>query len=262
MVINNCKVIYISSFSFQGEITSSTYASSVRFLGTTIDFTVSDKRYVAILVTEVFSGLNVIGMSWFLLIYKISFSVANHLVLKVSPYLTKWLNVHHSTTNIFLYSLTSPCPLSLKSLTSVIKSTKVSGHLLLKDSADKQISESSSQLKCGFWDVTETFVDAECRLEFHKVMGYHETSRVGFGSFKSPSIPRRNSHKYRRLIFDLVSEVDENAYQAKSIQLQLLKNDLSWKTLLATPSSLISFCLGATFDTLPTAKFKTLDTHN
>ena len=30
-----------------------------------------------------------------------------------------------------------------------------------------------------------------------------------------------------------------------------VKNDLSWKTLLAMPSSLISFCLGATFDTLP-----------
>ena len=165
-----------------------------------------------------------------LLIDKISFSVANHLEHKVSPYL-----------NIFLYSLTSPCSLSLKSLTSVIKSTKVSRHLLLRDSADEQLSESSSQLKSGFWDVTETVVDAESRLEFQKVMGYHETSRAGFGSFKSPSIPRRNSHKYRRRIFDLVSEVNENAYQAKPMQLQLLKNGLSWKTLLATPSSLISF---------------------
>ena len=30
-----------------------------------------------------------------------------------------------------------------------------------------------------------------------------------------------------------------------------MKNDLSSKTLLAMPSSLISFCLGATFDTMP-----------
>ena len=29
-----------------------------------------------------------------------------------------------------------------------------------------------------------------------------------------------------------------------------VKNELSWKSLLAMPSSLISFCLGATFDTL------------
>ena len=115
-------------------------------------------------------------------------------------------------------------------------------------------------MKYGFWDVPRAVVDAESRLEFQNVIGYHQTSRAGFGSFKSPSIPRRNSHEYRRLISDLVSEVDENAYHAISVQLHLqgywakwcdlVKNDLSWKTLLAVASSLISFCLGATFDTL------------
>ena len=30
-----------------------------------------------------------------------------------------------------------------------------------------------------------------------------------------------------------------------------VQNDLSWKTILAMPQSLLSFCLGATFDTLP-----------
>ena len=164
-------------------------------------------------------------------------------------------------TNICLYSLTSPCPLPLKSLTSILNSSKVSGHLLLRESADKQISESASQLKCGFWDVAEAVFDAESRLKFQKVIGYHQTSRAGFGSFKSPSILHRNSQEYRRLISDLVGEVDENAYHAKSVQLHLqgywtkwcdfVKNDLSWRTLLVMPSSLISFCLGATFDTLP-----------
>ena len=144
----------------------------------------------------------------------------------------------------------------MKSLTSILKSTKASGNLLLRESADKQISKSASHLKCGFWDLAEAVVDAESRLEFQKVIGYHQTSRAGFGSFKSPSI-----HKYRRLISNLVGEVDENAYNAKSVQLHLqgywtkwcdfVKNDLSWKTLLVMPSSLISFCLGATFDTLP-----------
>ena len=93
--------------------------------------------------------------------------------------------------------------------------------MLLREPADKQISESTYQLKCGFWDVTEAVVDAESRLEFQKIIGYHHTSRVGFGSFKRPSIFYRNSDKYRRLISDLVREVDENAYQAKSVQLHL-----------------------------------------
>ena len=149
----------------------------------------------------------------------------------------------------------------LKSLPSILKSTKVSGHLLLRESADKPISKSASWLKCRFWDVAEAVVDAESRLEFQKVVGYHQTSRAGFGSYKSPSIHRRNSHKYRRLISDLVGEVDENTNHAKSVQrhfqgnrtkwCDFVKNDLSWKTLLAMPSSLISFCLGATFDILP-----------
>ena len=69
--------------------------------------------------------------------------------------------------------------LKLKSLTTILKSTKVSGHLLLRESADNQISGPTSQLKYGFWDVTETFVDAESRLKFQKVIGYHQTSRAG-----------------------------------------------------------------------------------
>ena len=111
------------------------------------------------------------------------------------------------------------------------------------------------------WDVAEAVVDVESRLEFQKVIGYHQTSRAGLGSFKGPSIPCRNSHKYRKLVSDLVGEVDENACDAKSVQLHLqgcwtkccdfVKNNLSWKTFLAMPSSLILFCLGATFDTLP-----------
>ena len=115
----------------------------------------------------------------------------------------------------------SPCPLPLKSFISLLKSNKVSWHLLLLESADKQICESTSQLKCDFWDVTEAVVDAEGRLEFQKVIGYHQISRAGFGSFKSSSIPRSNSHHYRRLISNLLHEVDENAYQAKSVQLHL-----------------------------------------
>ena len=242
---------------------------------------VSDKHSVQKFVTDVLSCLKLIDKSshkgihkvwilqnmliprlqWPLLIYKISISVVNCREHKISSFLRKWLNIHHSTTNICLYSSTSPCPLPLKSLTSILKSTKVSGHLLLRESADKQISKSAFQLKCGFWAVAEAVVDDESRLEFQKVIGYHQTSRAGFGSFKSPSISCRNSDEYRRLISDLVGEVDENAYHSKSVHLHLqgywtkwcdfVKNDLSWKTLLAMPSSLISFCLGAIFDKLP-----------
>ena len=87
--------------------------------------------------------------------------------------------------------------------------------------ADKQISVSTSQLKCGFWDVTLAVVDAKSRLEFQKVLGYNQACRAAFGTLKSPSISGRNSNGYKRLISDLVCEVDENKYQAKSVELHL-----------------------------------------
>ena len=43
-------------------------------------------------------------------------------------------------------------------------------NLFLRESADKQISKSASQFRCGFWDVAEPVVDAESRLEFQKLL--------------------------------------------------------------------------------------------
>ena len=140
MVIDKGKVIDISPFSFKGEIIPSIHTNPVRFLGRTIDFTVSDKHSVEKFVTEVLSGLKLISkpshkgihkvwvlqnmliprVRWPLLIYKMYISVVNWLEHKISFYLRKWLNIHQSTTNICPYSLTFPCPLLLKSLTSIL----------------------------------------------------------------------------------------------------------------------------------------------
>ena len=145
--------------------------------------------------------------------------------------------------------------------TSILKSAKVSGHLLLRESSDTKISDSTCQLKSGHWKVAEDVVEAESKLEFQKVLGYHQSSKAGFGSIRHPTVPSKNSPEYRRLIADLVTEVDQNEYHAKAVQLHMqgywtqwceyIKTDLSWKTLLAMPSSLITFCLGATYNILP-----------
>ena len=57
--------------------------------------------------------------------------------LIVSTYIRKWLHLHQSTTNLCFYSSTSPCPLPINILTSILKSCKISGHLLLRDSKDR-----------------------------------------------------------------------------------------------------------------------------
>ena len=123
MVIDKGKVIDISPFSFKGEIIPSIPANPVRCLGRTIDFTVSDKHSVDKFVTEVLSGLKLIDKSshngihkvwilqnmliprlrWPLLIYEISISFVNCIEHKISSFLRKWLNIHHSTTNMSVF---------------------------------------------------------------------------------------------------------------------------------------------------------------
>ena len=125
-------------------------------MGRTLHFTMSDKRSVEKFVKKVLSGLMLIDKSshkgihnmWILQsmliplpIYKISISVVTFWEHKVSSYLRKCLKIHHSATNISLYSWTSFYHLPLKSLTSILNSTKVSRHLLLREStAEKFVS--------------------------------------------------------------------------------------------------------------------------
>ena len=241
IVISEGKVVNVSPFSFDSEIIPSIHSNPVKFLGRSIDFSLTDKDAVENFVSAVLTGLDLIDKSshkgiqkvwilqnmfisrlrWPLLIYEISLSVVMRMEQKISSFIRKWLKIHQSTTNICLYSASSPCPLPLKSLTSILKSCKVSGHLLLRESADNKIDKSTSQLKCGFWEVSEAVVDAESKLEFQKIVGYHQTSRAGFGSFKQPTIPQKSSYEYRKLISEIVQEDNQSAYHAKAVQLHM-----------------------------------------
>ena len=59
----------------------------------------------------------------------------------------------------------------------------------------------------------------------------------------------------------MIEEAEKEKYQAKAVQLSVqgqstkwcsyVYMDLSWKTLLAMPQELVTFCLGATYHTLP-----------
>ena len=90
-------------------------------------------------------------------------------------------------------------------------------------------------------------------------MGYHQNNRAGLGSITTQKIPPKNTQDYRKLISSVVEKSDDDKLHAKSVQLSLqgqwtrwcdyIKLDLSWKNLFAMPQSLLSFCLGATYDT-------------
>ena len=111
-------------------------------------------------------------------------------------------------------------PSNKKSLTSVLKAAKFSSHLLLRESADKFVASCNPALKSGFWNVAEAVVTAESRLEFQKLLGYHQTNRAGFGSFHQPEIPHKDSHAYRKLTSSVLKE-DEDLFRAKAVKLHL-----------------------------------------
>ena len=212
IVIQNGRVLHVSPFSF----------------GRSIDVSLCDRQVVSAFKDQVLYGLELINKSfhrgihkvwilqhpfiprlgWPLLIYEISVSVVLQLEQKISCHLRSWLRLHHSTTNICLYSSISPCPLPIKSLTSILKAAKVSGHLLLRESADEFVASCNPALRSGFWNVAETVVTAESRLEFQKLLGYHQTNIAGLGSFHQPEIPHKDSRAYRKLISSVLKEAN------------------------------------------------------
>ena len=66
-------------------------------------------------------------------------SHAARLEQKISSFRWKCLYLHKSTSSLCFYLKASPCPLPINSLTSIFKSAKISGHLLLCDSQDPPV---------------------------------------------------------------------------------------------------------------------------
>ena len=260
----------------------SIHSMPVKFLGRIIDGSISDRRSVDELEKKLSDGLNIIdkscfkspqklwilqhllipGIQWPLLIYEVSMSIATRLEQKVSSFIRKWLHLHRSTSNICFYASSSPCPLPLKSLTSILKSSKISGHLLLRDSKDPLVSGSKPDLKSGSWKVKEAVRSAEAELLFKTIIGPPQFGRAGLGTSQITTIPEtKQCHDYRKLISDTSKEINEDDYMCKALQLQVqgqwtrwenyIKNDLSWNSILAMPPNLLSFCLASTYDVLP-----------
>ena len=120
----------------------------------------------------------------------------------------------------------------------MMKSAKVSSQLLLRGSADPYVSEAKVLPKSGNWSASEVAEQAEKKLNFKQILGYHQCHRAGFGSISIPGVPHKHSYTYRKLLTLMVEEAEEEKYQAKTVQGQwekwcsYVRMDLSWKTLL------------------------------
>ena len=147
-------------------------------------------------------------------------SVAVRLEQKTPSFIRKWLNRHHSTTNICFYSSSSPCPLPKESLTSIFKSCKINGLLLLRDSKDPLVSGNMPNLKSGSWNANRAVCSAESELNLRKLRGPTQFGRAGIGTTPRKSIPNdKHSHEYRKFISETSKEIDEESQLARALQL-------------------------------------------
>ena len=156
-------------------------------------------------------------------------SVTMRLEQKVSTYIRKWLHLHQSTTNLCFYSSTSPCPLPLNSRTSILKSCKISGHLLLRNSKDLLVAAINPVLKSGSWKVKDAVRSAESELAFQTIRGPPQFGRAGLGTTKSEGMPAKRTHQYRKLVSVTSKEIDEESNMRKALQLQLQGQWTRWE---------------------------------
>ena len=85
---------------------------------------------------------------WAVLIYEVPISLAVKVEERASVY-QKWLKLHQSITSLSFYCSASPCAFPVRSLRSLLKSSKISGHFLLKYSHDPLVSSCVPKLQAG-----------------------------------------------------------------------------------------------------------------
>ena len=92
--------------------------------------------------------------------------------------------------------------------------------------------------------------------------GSSQQGKQGLGYNIKPKVPsNKRSKYYRKFVSGHHKQIDETYFISKAVQLQVqgqwtgwlnyIQQDLSWASLSAFPPNLLSFCLAATYDTLP-----------
>ena len=136
-------------------------------------------------------------------------------------------------------------------------SSKLSGHLFLRDSQDHLIVSSCPKLKSAQWDAESSTKTSEAKLTYQKIFGLIQVGRSGLGSSKHLVILNKKSHACRSLISSISKELSEEETTLRACKLQLqcswalwesyVKKDLSWKSILAMSPNVLSSCLAATY---------------
>ena len=259
----------------------SIHSRPIKFLGRIIDGSISDRNSLEELEKKLVTSLGIIDKSffngtqklwilqhllilriqWSLLVYEVPISNATKLEQNIFSFIRKWLQLHKSTSSLLFCSKPSPSPLPINKLTSVLKSAKISGHLLLRGSQDPLVANCIPQLKTGSWHVEEALTTTESDVKIKLIPGHHQFGCKGLDYSHDLKTPKNSTKLYRKFISSYYKNIDDTYSISKAVQLQgqgqwtqlmnYIQNDFSWKSLLALPVNLLPFCLVSTFDVLP-----------
>ena len=271
----NATPFSVSKASVQSEVPSpipSIQSRPIKFLGRIIDGSISDRNSSAELKDKLLAGLSVIDRShftgtqklwilqhllisriqWPLLIYEIPISLVFKLEQKVSVFIRKCLHLHHSRSSLDFYSSASLCPLPIKILSSALKASKLSGHLLLRNSQDPLVSSCVPKRRTGTWKVEDAVLSCENDIKIGQICGNGHHNKHGLGYTTTPKVPTNQSSKHhRRYISDHHKTIDDTYAFSKAVQLHVqgqwtrwtnyVQQDFSWASLMAMPANLIPF---------------------
>ena len=88
---------------------------------------------------------------------------------------------------------------------------------------DSNVSSANIEIAAGKWSASEAVKDADSRLEFEKILVYHQNNWAGLGSITTQIISPKNTQDYWKLISSVVEKSDDDKLHAKSVQLILHK---------------------------------------
>ena len=129
-----------------------------------------------------------VDQPWFCL-----FGATTSHITEVNKYSTiKNIHLHHPMSSLCFYHADYQFPLPIKSLTSVLKASKISGQLLLKHSHHPLVSSCPPKLQTGSWEVEKAVNETKQDIKLQQMSGYHHQGRHGIG-YRTPPKPLKKS---------------------------------------------------------------------
>lgn len=83
-------------------------------------------------------------------------------------------------------------------------------------------------MKSGNWRASESVKEAEGKLQFQKILGYHQCNKAGFVSESVSEVPSKRSYACKNLVSSLVEKSDQCILDAKAVQLSIQGQLTKW----------------------------------